>query len=44
MSVVEQAQIVTKEQLKKDIFKFAIYSEKMSSVALPGQFFGDPSK
>lgn len=38
MSVVEQAQIVTKEQLKKDIFKFAIYSEKMSSVALPGQF------
>ena len=38
MSVVEQVEIVTKEQLTKDIFKFAILSEKMSNVALPGQF------
>lgn len=38
MSVVEQVQIVTKEQLKKDIFKFAIHSEKMANKALPGQF------
>ncbi len=38
MSVVEQVEIVVKEQLKKDIFKFAIYSEKMTSEALPGQF------
>lgn len=38
MPVVEQVKIVTKEQLKNDIFKFAIYSEKMSQEALPGQF------
>ncbi len=38
MSVVEQVKIVTKEQLKKDIFKFAIQSEKMANEALPGQF------
>lgn len=38
MSVVEQVKIVTKEQLKNDIFKFAIASEKMASIALPGQF------
>lgn len=38
MSVVEQVKIVTKEQLKSDIFKFAIASEKMASIALPGQF------
>lgn len=38
MSVVEQVQIVTKEQLKRDIFKIAIQSEKMTQIALPGQF------
>lgn len=38
MSVVEHVQIVTKEQIKGDIFKIAVRSEKMSSVALPGQF------
>ncbi len=38
MSVVEQVKIVTKEQLKNDIFKLAIESEKMASIALPGQF------
>lgn len=38
MSVVEQVEIVAKEQLKKDIFKFAIKSEKMAKEALPGQF------
>ena len=38
MSVVEQVEIVTKEQLKEDIFKFAIKSEKMAKEALPGQF------
>ncbi len=38
MSVVEQVKIVTKEQLKNDIFKFTIQSEKMSNEALPGQF------
>ena len=38
MSVVEQVKIVTKEQLKNDIFKFVIASEKMASIALPGQF------
>lgn len=38
MSVVEHVEIVGKEQLKEDIFKFAIKSEKMAKVALPGQF------
>ncbi len=38
MSVVEQVEIVTKEQLTKNIFKFAILSEEMAKVALPGQF------
>lgn len=38
MSVSEQVEIVAKEQLKKDIFKFVIQSEKMSKEALPGQF------
>lgn len=38
MSVVEQVEIVTKEQLKGDIFKFAIKSQKMADEALPGHF------
>ena len=38
MSVSEQVIIVTKEQLKNDIFKFGIKSEKMSNEALCGQF------
>lgn len=38
MSVVEQVEIVGKELLKNDIFKFTIESEKMASSALPGQF------
>lgn len=38
MSVVEQVQIVAKQQLKTDIFKLTIQSEKMVKEALPGQF------
>lgn len=38
MSVVEHVEIVTKEQLKNDIFKFVVKSDKMAEEALPGQF------
>ncbi len=38
MSFSRSVEIVTKEQLKNDIFKFAIQSEEMAKVALPGQF------
>ncbi len=38
MSFSRSVEIVAKEQLKNDIFKFAILSEEMAKVALPGQF------
>lgn len=38
MSFSRTVEIVTKEQLKSDIFKFAIHSEEMAKIALPGQF------
>ena len=38
MSVNEKVEIVAIEQLKSDIFKFAIHSEKMTNEAKPGQF------
>lgn len=38
MSLSRKVQIVAKEQLKNDIFKFTIQSEEMAKMALPGQF------
>jgi len=38
MSFNKIVEITKKEQLKEDIFKFAILSEEMVKVALPGQF------
>ncbi len=38
MSFSRSVEIVAKEQLKNDIFKFVIQSEEMAKVALPGQF------
>lgn len=38
MPVSKNVEIVKKEQLKNDIFKFAIKSEEMASLAMPGQF------
>lgn len=38
MSLSRKVQIVAKEQLKNDIFKFTIQSEEMVQMALPGQF------
>lgn len=38
MSFSREVEIVTKEQLKSDIFKIAFSSEEMAKVALPGQF------
>lgn len=38
MAVVEKVELVAKQQLKSDIFKFTIKSEKMVSQSKPGQF------
>ena len=38
MPVKIQSKLIKKEQLKNDIFKFAIKSKEMAEVALPGQF------
>lgn len=38
MSVSEQVEIISKEQLKDDIFKFVIKSKNITEYALPGQF------
>lgn len=38
MAVLEKVELVAKQQLKSDIFKFTIKSEKMVSQSKPGQF------
>ena len=38
MAVIEKVELVEKEQLKHDIYKFSIKSEKMANEAKPGQF------
>lgn len=38
MAVIEKVELVKKEQLKHDIYKFSIKSENMANEAKPGQF------
>lgn len=38
MAVIEKVELVEKQQLKSDIYKYSIKSEKMANEAKPGQF------
>lgn len=38
MAVIEKVELIEKEQLKPDIYKFSVKSEKMAKLSKPGQF------